>query len=248
MGEKRVSILSIAGFDPSGGAGILADIKTFEGNKVSGMGVVTAITFQNDIEFLDVKWIDTNEIIQQILTLKKRFDFEHIKIGLIKDLDALSEIIQLFKNDHVRIIWDPIVRATAGFEFHQSFDKTKLGDVMKSIFLITPNIDEAQFMTAMNDPMKAGLEIAKHTNVLLKGGHNNEEPGVDCLFTENGIEKLFPEDNKIFAKHGSGCVLSSTIIANLAQGYDLYVSCKNAKKYVEDFLSSSPSLIGTHHV
>ena len=121
MGEERVSVLSIAGFDPSGGAGILADIKTFEQQQVNGMGIITAITFQNDIEFVNLKWINIEDIIQQILTLKKRFDFEYIKIGLIKDLDTISEIIQLFKNDEIKIIWDPIVKATAGFEFHQSF-------------------------------------------------------------------------------------------------------------------------------
>ena len=75
MGEERVSVLSIAGFDPCAGAGILADIKTFEGNKVSGMGVITAITFQNDIEFDEVKWIEIEEILQQISVLKKRFEF-----------------------------------------------------------------------------------------------------------------------------------------------------------------------------
>ena len=82
MRKERHCVLSIAGFDPSGGAGVLADIKTFEQHKVQGMGVVTGLTFQNDSEFDGVKWVETTEIEKQIEILCRKFKFEFIKLGI----------------------------------------------------------------------------------------------------------------------------------------------------------------------
>ncbi|MES2138940.1 MAG: hydroxymethylpyrimidine/phosphomethylpyrimidine kinase [Bacteroidota bacterium] len=250
MAEERTYVLSIAGFDPSGGAGILADIKTFEANKVCGMGAISALTFQNDTEFDSLTWIETEEILKQVLVLKRKFDFRVIKIGLIKDLVTLENVISncQYPTSKVQFVWDPIIKASAGFEFHKNFEKEKLFSVLNNCFLITPNTDEIKFLTGIDNPMDAAEELSKYCNVLLKGGHNKEEPGVDYLFMKNKIEKIVPTEQNIFPKHGSGCVLSSAIAANLALGNDLITSCKNAKKYVEQFLSSSPSLLGIHHV
>lgn len=252
MGKERACVLSIAGFDPSGGAGILADIKTFEANKVCGMGVVSAITFQNDVEFENVKWIETIDIIQQISVLLKRFEFACIKIGLIKNLDVFLEIITYLKNNPTTIkapiIWDPIIKASAGFEFHELFDKEKLKLVLKNIFLITPNVNEVVFMAQVNQPLIAAQQLAQYCAVLLKGGHNTEEPGVDYLFTNHISEKIIPNITPVFSKHGSGCVLSAAITAQLAGGNNLLNACKKAKKYTEIFLASNSTLIGNHYV
>lgn len=248
MAEERTCVLSIAGFDPSGGAGILADIKTFEANKVCGMGAASAITFQNDIEFDSVKWITSNEILKQVSVLQKRVEFNFIKIGLMKDLKTLNEIIDFLPIANCQLVWDPIIKASAGFEFHKSFNKGKLFSRLKDIFLITPNTDEIKFLTGINNPMEAAKELSKYCNVLLTGGHSKEEQGVDYLFTQNKIEKISSTKNNIHPKHGSGCVLSSAITANLANGNDLITSCRNAKKYVEQFLASNPSLLGIHYV
>lgn len=250
MAEERTYVLSIAGFDPSGGAGILADIKTFEANKVGGMGAVSAITFQNDTEFDSLKWIEKEEIVKQILILKRKFDFTVIKIGLIKDLATLENLISNCQHptSKIQFVWDPIVKASAGFEFHKNFEKEKLFSVLKNCFLITPNTDEIKFLTGIANPMEAAKELSNYCNVLLKGGHNVIEPGVDYLFTNDKIEKMIPTEKNVFPKHGSGCILSSAIAANLAIGNDLISSCINAKKYVEQILSSSPSLLGVHHV
>src|ERR1700756_3795867 len=122
MLPKRAYVLSIAGFDPSGGAGILADVKTFESNKVYGLGVISANTFQNDEEFNRVDWIPAEKIIEQISILQKRFEFEYVKIGLIENLEVLNKIIEHLKlpTANYRLIWDPILKASAGFEFHKS--------------------------------------------------------------------------------------------------------------------------------
>lgn len=248
MAEITNCVLSIAGFDPSGGAGIIADIKTFEANRISGMGVLSALTFQNDILFEGLKWVDADEILKQIAVLEKRFEFSVVKIGLIKNLNVLEVVVKALKQSQpgCQIIWDPIVRASAGFQFHCHFEREQLFSALENCFLITPNTEEAIFLTGIDDPMEAAQHLAKYCNVLLKGGHSKEEPGVDYLFRQNTVEKILPAGKVVFPKHGSGCVLSAAIVANLAKGNDLITACRNAKMYVEHFLSSNQTLIGTH--
>lgn len=250
MAEANSCVLSIAGFDPCGCAGILADIKTFEANKVCGVGALSALTFQNDTTFEDVTWIEADEILKQVSILKKRFEFSVVKIGLIKNLEVLRTIISDLKQSlpGCFIIWDPIIRASAGFQFHKHFEMEQFFSVLENCFLITPNTEEVNFLAGIDNPLEAAQLLAKYCNVLLKGGHNKEEPGVDYLFMHNKIEKIFPTETEVFPKHGSGCVLSSAIASNLAAGNDLITSCLNAKNYVEQFLSSNKTLLGTHYV
>ncbi|MFY9151111.1 MAG: hydroxymethylpyrimidine/phosphomethylpyrimidine kinase [Prolixibacteraceae bacterium] len=248
MAEVTNCVLSIAGFDPSGGAGILADIKTFEANQVCGMGALSALTFQNDVLFEGLKWIEADEILQQVAVLRKRFEFSVVKIGLIKNLEVLETVISELKQSltECQIIWDPIVKASAGFQFHGHFEREQLFSVLENCFLITPNTEEVTFLAGIDNPMEAAQLLVKHCSVLLKGGHSKEEPGVDTLFGQNTVEKILPAGKVIFPKHGSGCVLSAAIVANLAKGNDLTSACHNAKMYVEQFLSSNQTLLGTH--
>lgn len=257
MTKKRPCVLSIAGFDPSGGAGLLADIKTFEAHKVLGMGVVSALTFQNDSEFKSVKWIDADEIIKQIEILTRKFHFEFIKIGMIENLDVLQKIIQPLTINHQpsTIILDPILQASAGFEIHNKIEKDKLIEICKKIFLITPNTDEIKMLMNEADEMKAAKELSQYCNVFLKGGHSKENKGRDFLFTTplstgRGVGgEAYPFRPKKIAehsKHGSGCVLSSAITANLAKGYPLQRACLKAKDYVTNFLMSNKTLLGYH--
>ncbi len=249
MRVERKYVLSIAGFDPSGGAGVLADIKAFEANKVNGLGVISANTFQNDTEFKSVDWIPTEKIIEQIEILRKRFSFEYVKIGLIENLSALetivSHLISHFPNS--KIIWDPILKASAGFEFHKEIDFSLLEKVLSKMFLITPNVPEALLLGKSKLVEENGKHLSKFCNVFLKGGHNEKKIGYDTLFLKEGKQVSFrPKSKTISAKHGSGCVLSSAITANLAKGEGLHRTCLKAKNYTEKFLSSNKTLIGYH--
>src|SRR5438552_190681 len=120
MRTARPYVLSIAGFDPSGGAGILADVKTLEANKVYGLGTISSNTIQNDEECKIVDWMPVEKIIEQINILKKRFEFKYIKIGLIQNLEILMKVIDhcQLPTANCEVIWDPILKASAGFEFH----------------------------------------------------------------------------------------------------------------------------------
>lgn len=268
MPKERPCVLSIAGFDSSGGAGVLADTKTFEANKVLGLGVVTGLTFQNDSEFDGVKWIETDEIIKQIDVLFRKHKVEFVKIGMIKDLDTLSSIVSHLTSDtclradpppadgtqgyrghssHLKIIWDPIIKTSSGFEFHKNLSKEKIISICKKVFLLTPNIEEIKILTGENDEMLAAKKLSEYCNVFLKGGHSKEKKGRDYLFTVEG--KLYPFRAKKIAegrKHGSGCVLSSAITANLANGNNLQRACLKGKNYVTIFLMSNKTLLGFH--
>lgn len=248
--NKQNYILTIAGFDPSGGAGILADIKTFEQHKCIGMGVQTANTIQTENEFLSVNWIDENVVLKQLEMLLSKYKFKYVKVGLIPNLKFLQKVITILKqnNPKTKIIWDPILSASVGFEFNQNLEN--LNVVLKDLFLITPNWNEVKVLAGNNDSIEGAIQLSNLTKVYLKGGHNPDDLGKDSLF-ENGNQKTFnPKNTKkvLSSKHGSGCVLSSAIAANLQQGYPLQKSILKSKRYIEGFLGSSKSLIGRHRL
>ena len=263
---KRPNVLSIAGFDPSGGAGLLADIKTFEANKVYGFGVVSALTIQNDSEFEKVEWIPLEKIMEQILVLQKRFQFEYIKIGLIENLEVLNQLILHLKSNisNPKIIWDPILKATAGKEFHNKINKILLEEICKNIFLITPNMEEIRMLMNENEELKAAKDLSKFCNVFLKGGHKplsnspqkgESDLGRDYLFLSPPLgggregQFSFRAKQKVeIGKHGSGCVLSSAITANLAKEFKLHRACLRAKQYTAEFLNSNKNLLGYHKI
>jgi hydroxymethylpyrimidine/phosphomethylpyrimidine kinase len=242
-----VYALSIAGFDPSAGAGVLADIKAFENNGVYGLGVVSALTWQNDVEFEKVEWIHVDKIISQVEVLLRRFDVRHIKIGLIENPDVLEKVIRFLKTVIAQpvIVYDPIVSASAGFRFHKDSPE-KFIDVMRGIDVITPNIPEALFLFGASNLHESLMEYRQAFNIYLKGGHTNNQTALDVLYTK---EEPYTFTNPILPngeKHGSGCVLSSALTAQLALGNDLVTAAEIANQYTYQFLGSSDTLLGSH--
>lgn len=248
MPTQRPFVLSIAGFDPSGGAGVIADVKTFEQFKVMGQGVTTAITYQNDEMFEGADWLTSQQIERQIHLLCKRTSFAVAKIGLVQNMEILASIVDilLVYNPAIRIVWDPIVRASAGFVFHDSVDVQTLEPVLKKLFLITPNRPEMQSFFPALAPEEGAAHTSTLCNVLLKGGHDEQRRGYDTLFS-NGTQRSFrPKVVVRFPKHGSGCTLSAGIAAALALGYPLHRACLLAKNYATRVLESNPTLLGYH--
>ena len=249
MNQQKPFALSIAGFDPSAGAGILADIKTFESNGVYGCGAVSALTWQNDIEFDRVEWIDANKIISQVEVLLKRFDIRYIKIGLIESIDVLKQIISFLKeriNEPV-IIFDPILKASAGFVFHNTGSE-EFTKAIDGIYCITPNIPEANQLFGENG-LNEKLELLSDTiNVYLKGGHSNDSISTDLLFVKDHTYAFTNDRIPKGEKHGSGCVLSAALTAQLALGNELPLAAENANAYTHKFLASNESLLGNHQL
>lgn len=247
----RPYVLSIAGFDPSAGAGILADIKCFEQHQVYGFGVCTALTLQNDSVFIGQEWLSASQIIAQLSPLLSKFQPAVCKIGLIKNIEVLLEVIQYLKQacPDIRIVLDPVLKASAGYVFHQWKDAlARLSPVLSQMELITPNYDELKEMAGPNeeDMLAVATQWSAYCAVLLKGGHNEAQRGTDYLLVHGHTYTFKPELVTVYPKHGSGCVLSSAIVANMALGYALPESCKRAKLYTEQFLMSNLTLLGYH--
>lgn len=246
--NNRPYVLSIAGFDPSAGAGLLSDIKCFEQHKVYGFGICTAHTVQTDSSFISCDWMDAAQIIAQLKPLMDKFSIEACKIGLIKDTSVLLEVISYIKssNQHTKIVLDPVLKSSSGFSFH-NWELSRLTPVLNLLDLITPNYQEMQRMgNSDNVEEMAGL-WSMYCPVLLKGGHNTKSPGTDFLFRADKAVVEFPgSEGKVYQKHGSGCVLSASITANLALGFSLEQACRKAKHYTEHFLKSNESLLGYH--
>jgi hydroxymethylpyrimidine/phosphomethylpyrimidine kinase len=250
MFAGKPSALSIAGFDPSGGAGLVADVKTFEAMGVYGFSVCTAITIQNESKFERVIWTSIKDIIDQVSILKETSDLRFIKIGLIESLTSLKEVLKWIRINipSAFITWDPILKASAGFEFHSILDQQLLNGCLNNIDLITPNIPEALNLTNEKDIAAASAKLSKVTNVYLKGGHAMHSRVTDQL-TISGTLHTFERDRiSTGEKHGSGCVLSAAITAGLAKGRGLIEACEVANEYIHHYLSSSESLLGYHFI
>jgi len=242
-------VLSIAGFDPSGGAGVLADIKTFESHGVMGFGINSAETFQNDCEFEGLVWSPVERIFRQAELLFKRFPINLVKIGLVEDAALLREIVDFLKkkNEQVQIVWDPVIKASAGFLLQEEPEAFR--SVLKDLTLVTPNWNETLALFPEISPESFAEFFQKYQDcpVLVKGGHR-EEKGTDLLF-DHGTRITIPGNPfDGFEKHGTGCVLSSAIAANLALGLTLPEACCEGKRYVERLMKSNNTYLGWHRI
>lgn len=234
--SKRPIILSIAGFDPSSGAGITADVKAAEQTGSYALGVNTAITIQHESKFTDIFWTNEQNIIDQLNILAEKYSFEYIKVGLIQNLSLIKTFYNLCPR--AKIIWDPIIKASAGFSFHSMRSQKELEEAASLCYLLTPNLVEWE---------QIGAIIKGKTNILLKGGHANDHANDELMFKDGTSLTLYGNRIAITEKHGSGCVLSTAITSYLAQGYGLGEACQKAKEYITTFLKSADGLLGIHH-
>jgi hydroxymethylpyrimidine/phosphomethylpyrimidine kinase len=245
----RPYALTIAGFDPSAGAGVLADVKTLEASGVYGLAACTALTVQNDVVFERVSWVPLTDIQDQIQTLLTRFQVDFVKVGLIESLPILLKLISWLKaqNPAVRIVWDPVLKATAGYEFHAQPDGELLQAICRELALLTPNRPEALRLLPAASPEAAAEALAAWCPVLLKGGHADSPEATDLLLLGGEQHVLSAPRLPHGEKHGSGCVLSAAVLARLALGDDLGAACRAGKAYMAAFLGSNDTLLGYHY-
>lgn len=251
MSAYRPFVLTIAGFDPSAGAGVLADVKTFEQHRVYGFGINTGNTIQTENEFFEMQWTNLTFVLKSIEKLFDNYTIEVVKIGIVPTLDYLKQIVFAIKiiSPKTKIVWDTVLKSSTDFDFLNIENQVILIEILKKIDLITPNYNEIVQLTSKgNNAETIAKMLSKYCPVLLKGGHNTNEVGYDYLYLENEFFSLHPNENNILIseKHGSGCVLSSAITANLALEQDLKTACVNAKKYIETYLQSNPTKLGYH--
>lgn len=242
-------IVTIAGHDPSGGAGLTSDIKTFEAHGLYGLSVCTAITVQNDVDFKQCIWTKIDVIMAQIETLFDRFDIHIVKIGIVESWDILDRILNKLHvlNSDIKIVLDPIIKASAGFDFHETESQSLLDKIWKQCFIVTPNYDEIQSLYPKLSIENTIEHMSSLTNIYLKGGHRSDKKGWDALY-HSGIVmvNIPPNTDNVYEKHGSGCVLSASLASHFVLKIELEDAAKNAKHYTEQFLNSDNSLLGKH--
>jgi hydroxymethylpyrimidine/phosphomethylpyrimidine kinase len=246
MTHPKPYVMSIAGLDPSGGAGLLADIKTFENQGATGFGVATAITVQNDVEFESCDWVPVQRITRQIEVLLQRFPVRHFKIGLVENGASLEAILDCLWARVMEpiIVFDPILRASAGFAFHGD-DGNLFADGLRRVYCVTPNIPEALhlFGTAKAEVIAQALAP---TLLYLKGGHADGLETLDQYVVDGGVGEIRKPRLAHGAKHGSGCVLSAALTAALARGESFGRAAHNASAYTYALLQSNDTLLGDH--
>lgn len=235
---KRV--LSIAGSDSSGGAGIQADLKTMLTNGVFGMTAITALTAQNTTGVSGVMDVTPKFLVKQIDAVFEDIRPDAVKIGMVSEPELVSAIVERLKHYQAEnIVVDPVMVATSG----STLSKNSAVAVMRERLLpiatvITPNIPESEVLSGLKiknetDMEQAAKKIGDELGcaVLCKGGHRVNDAN-DLLYDHGNFIWFKGERINNPNTHGTGCTLSSAIASNLAKGHDLANSIRLAKEYL----------------
>ena len=247
-------VLSIAGLDPSGGAGIVADIKTIAALGCFPAAALTSITFQNTTGVFGAEHQSAATLRAQVEPIVHDLTVAAAKTGMLPTAEIVTEVARLFVEENLPApVVDPVVVATSGDVLidEEAFEilKTQLFPVAR---VVTPNIPEAEKLAGFSITSEADMRRAAEAiqlmgarAVLVKGGHRSVGgQAVDILLGENGIFTEFQTEYiEVGEIHGSGCTLSAAIAAFLAKELTLEEAVAAAKKYVSDAIRSAP-LIG----
>jgi hydroxymethylpyrimidine kinase/phosphomethylpyrimidine kinase len=248
--------LTIGGSDPSGGAGIQADLKTFFSLGLYGASVITAVTAQNFTNFSSIQPVKPEIVCNQMVAILEELPIKAIKTGMLYSaeiIEAVSNILIQYRQ--IPIIIDPVFAATSGKKL---IEENAIESLKKKLFplayLITPNISEAEIL--IGEPLKTRDDIAKCIRelydqfkkpVLVKGGHL-EVAAIDTLFDGEGLRHYTTPLVQDVNSHGSGCTLASAITAFIAKGKPLRESVSAAKTFVTQALKNPLKLTSTLHV
>lgn len=252
-------VLSIAGSDCSGGAGIQADLKTFSAHGVFGMSAIVSVVAENTSRVIDIQDVRPDMIEKQIDAVFEDIEVDAVKVGMLSQPDCMEAVAgRLGRYNPSRVVIDPVMYAKNGCPLMNpdSID-TLIKIILPLADLLTPNIPEAEKISGMKinnleDMEKAASAIRQMgcKNVLVKGGHATGD-ATDVLF--NGDRFFYFTAERVDTKntHGTGCTYSSAIASNLALGCDLSEAVQRAKEYVTTAIRHSLS-IGkgngpTHH-
>lgn len=266
---KKPVCLSIAGLDPSGGAGVIADIKTFSAFGCFASAAVTSVTYQNTTGVFGAEHQSADSVRKQVETVLDDLDVLAIKTGMLPTREIIEAVADIIQERHVGIVVvDPVIRSTSGYEL---IDKLAIRALIERLFplatLVTPNTPEAELITGIAIQSEEDIRDAAAmmqsmgaANVLIKGGHfvekgtkrEGEKGGraeeakdrlaVDHLFVGSDASRFTSEYIETAVTHGTGCVLSSAIAANLALGKTIPEAVAAAKDLVTNAIRTAPKL------
>ena len=240
-------VLSIAGSDPSGGAGIQADLKTFSAMGAYGMSVITGLTAQNTVGVQDIYPVDAQFLEQQLRSVFEDVPPAAIKIGMLGNHHSITTLAAVLNRYNAKnIVLDPVMVSSSGDRLidFEAIDAlvTYLVPIAE---VITPNMSEADIFgsTDAQELLKLGSKA-----VLLTGGDGDGKTCIDVLATRKGVEAFEVPRCDTQNTHGSGCTLSAAIAVGLAKGLDLSTAVGEAKSYVTAAIEHADELeVGEGH-
>ena len=231
--------MSIAGVDPSGGAGVYADLKTFQAIGVYGTGIVTALTAQNPYKFFSTLPVSEEYIEDQIESVMDSYEVEFIKTGMLYSPEIIKLVSKKIKQYNLKAVVDPVMVATSGGDL----TKEDLADALNKFLLpqcilTTPNITEAEKLTGMKiKTSEDAIEACRNIkcNNIITGGHLD---GINTININGEITTKKQELIKTDNLHGTGCNLSSAIVGYLAKGNNLEKSILKSLDYVYESIKN----------
>lgn len=225
--------MSIAGVDPSAGAGVYADLKTFQAIGVYGTGIVTALTAQNPFKFFSTSPISAEYIEEQIDAVLESYEVEFIKTGMLYSPEIIKRVSKKVKEYNLKAVVDPVMVATSGGDLTKEDLAEALNNyLLPQSILTTPNISEAEKLTGFEiKTAEDAIEACKKIkcNNLITGGHLD---GINTINIDGEITTIKQELIETDNLHGTGCNLSAAIVAYLAKGNTLEKSILKSLDYV----------------
>ena len=239
-------VLTIAGSDCSGGAGIQADLKTMSAHGVFGMSVIVSVVAENTARVIDIQDVSPEMIEKQIDAVFEDIVPDAVKIGMVSSEALIRKIADKLKEYGAKnIVVDPVMVATSGAKLidDQAIDTLK-ECLLPLATVLTPNIPEAEVLSGRKITSEEGMEEAAkvisetyHCAVLCKGGHQLNDAN-DLLYREGAKKWFYGKRIDNPNTHGTGCTLSSAIASNLAKGYELDLAVERAKEYISGALGA----------
>ena len=245
-GAREPHVLACSGLDPSGGAGLIADVRVI--SKLGGrpVGVVTALTVQNTTGVVDSKACDPDLVGHQLVFLMTDIEVRAVKIGMLGSAETARAIANALHLTHAPVVWDPILAPTRGNVPFLDRAHDALAALKPHLALVTPNRRELFELTGLPTgdlvmAEAAGRRLAAELDcaVLLKGGHFSDDEAIDLLLRGSAREELRgPRVRGGEDVHGTGCALSSAIATHLALGRELGEACRLAKQVVGELIDN----------
>lgn len=251
----RGRVLSVAGSDSGGGAGIQADIKTITALRGYGATAITALTAQNTLGVQEVLAVPAAFVAAQMRAVLDDIGADAIKTGMLGDAGIITAVADvLAARPPIALVVDPVMVAKGGARL---LDPNAIDVLRARLFsrasLITPNLPEAEALLGMRigdeaSMLQAGQALAAQSGaaVLMKGGHAPGDSVVDLLIAPAGVWRFEDARQPGRHTHGTGCTLASAIATRLAQGADLLTAVSDARQFVQAAIAAAPGLGGGH--
>ncbi|MCD2256870.1 bifunctional hydroxymethylpyrimidine kinase/phosphomethylpyrimidine kinase [Agrilactobacillus fermenti] len=256
MTDRIPQVLTIAGTDSGGGAGVMADLKTFQMRHVFGTAVVVAVTAQNTVGVQNFVSLSETMVHDQFKALADDFTIKACKTGMLADAEHVRFVVHNLKKYHFGpLIVDPVMIAKGGAQLLADDAISVVKQALLPLAtLITPNIPEAERLSGQTIKNRSDMQQAAQKlkqlgakNVLIKGGHLASQAAADYVLLADG-RSLWLETPRFETKntHGTGDTISACIVAELAKGYDLLTALKTAKQFIYASIAN-PIEVGHGH-